>query len=106
MLLDVFQNHLTLLLGIEPNLQHLPGRLTKLAVVCRARRLAATVADFVWPRQHEVLAINSGGAGFGHAAECDPALLRRDVALSYVSAMVAKRDYGLTDAGIAAILDA
>jgi N-methylhydantoinase B len=36
-----------------------------------------------------------GGGGMGLAAERDPAQVRRDVRLGYLSAAAAKRDYGI-----------
>ena len=38
-----------------------------------------------------------GGAGYGKAQERDPAAVRRDLALGYISPEAAKRDYGLSD---------
>ncbi len=46
-----------------------------------------------------------GGAGYGNAGERDPALVRRDIMRGYISAEVAKRDYGLNDGEIKIILD-
>ena len=37
-----------------------------------------------------------GGAGYGRAANRDPAQVRRDLALGYISAAAAQRDYGLS----------
>lgn len=42
-----------------------------------------------------------GGAGYGKAAERDPALVKRDLARGYISAEEAVRDYGLSAADIA-----
>ena len=42
-----------------------------------------------------------GGGGYGPAAERDRAAVMRDLALGYISATVAERDYGLTPAEIA-----
>jgi N-methylhydantoinase B len=36
-----------------------------------------------------------GGGGMGPAAERDPAAVRRDVRLGYLSAEAAKREYGV-----------
>ena len=47
-----------------------------------------------------------GGAGYGDPADRDPALIKRDLARGYISAQSAKADYGLSDADIAAVLDA
>ncbi|THH36937.1 hydantoinase B/oxoprolinase family protein [Aliishimia ponticola] len=46
-----------------------------------------------------------GGAGYGDAASRDPELVRRDLALGYITAEAAARDYGLTEDDIAAILE-
>ena len=47
-----------------------------------------------------------GGAGYGLAADRDPALIRRDLARGYISPEAAIRDYGLTEAQVGAVLDA
>ena len=44
-----------------------------------------------------------GGAGYGPAADRDPALIKRDLARGYISAKAAMRDYGLTAADVAAV---
>ncbi len=44
-----------------------------------------------------------GGAGYGPAAERDPAAVRRDLALGYITAQAAARDHGLTEDEIARI---
>lgn len=44
-----------------------------------------------------------GGAGYGDAAERDPALVKRDLARGYISAEEAARDYGLSSDDIAAV---
>lgn len=44
-----------------------------------------------------------GGAGYGDAAERDPALVKRDLARGYISTEEASRDYGLSDEDIAAV---
>jgi len=47
-----------------------------------------------------------GGAGYGDPKLRDRDAIRRDIALGYVSAEAAKRDYGLSDAELAALTDA
>ncbi|MDB9857819.1 hydantoinase B/oxoprolinase family protein [Amylibacter sp.] len=44
-----------------------------------------------------------GGAGYGAAADRDPASVKRDLAWGYISAQVAARDYGLSAAEIKAV---
>ncbi|MFU8824290.1 hydantoinase B/oxoprolinase family protein [Yoonia sp.] len=44
-----------------------------------------------------------GGAGYGPATDRDPALIKRDLARGYISAKAAMRDYGLTEADVAAV---
>jgi N-methylhydantoinase B len=44
-----------------------------------------------------------GGAGYGPAGDRDPALIKRDLARGYISAKAAMRDYGLTEADVAAV---
>lgn len=44
-----------------------------------------------------------GGAGYGPAADRDPALIKRDLARGYISAKAAMHDYGLTAADVAAV---
>ena len=44
-----------------------------------------------------------GGAGYGAAADRDPASVKRDLARGYISAQVAARDYGLSAAEIKAV---
>ena len=44
-----------------------------------------------------------GGAGYGAAADRDPASVKRDLARGYISAQAAARDYGLAAADIAAV---
>ncbi len=46
----------------------------------------------------------AGGAGYGPAAERDPAAIRRDLALGYISAEAAKSAYGLSDTDIEDVL--
>jgi N-methylhydantoinase B len=47
-----------------------------------------------------------GGAGYGNPMERDPELVKRDLARGYISAEVAKQDYGLSNADIASIQSA
>ena len=47
-----------------------------------------------------------GGAGYGPASERDKASVLRDLARGYISAQVAAKDYGLSQAEIAATLEA
>jgi N-methylhydantoinase B len=47
-----------------------------------------------------------GGAGFGDAASRDPMLVKRDLARGYISADTARRDYGMSAADIAEVMDA
>lgn len=47
-----------------------------------------------------------GGAGYGPAQLRDPAMVRRDLALGYISDTAAKTTYGLSDAVIAEVLTA
>ena len=47
-----------------------------------------------------------GGAGFGDAKDRDPTLVKRDLARGYISADVARRDYGLTPSDIAEVMQA
>lgn len=56
------------------------------------------------PHGRRVLMAFPGGAGYGPASERHPAQVRRDLALGYISAEVAARDYGLDRAEIDAIL--
>ncbi|ABD56729.1 hydantoinase B/oxoprolinase family protein [Jannaschia sp. CCS1] len=44
-----------------------------------------------------------GGAGYGNAADRDPALVKRDLARGYISAEEASRDYGLSPKDIAGV---
>ena len=44
-----------------------------------------------------------GGAGYGDPRERDPAHVRRDLALGYITAEVAAQDYGLSPTEIADI---
>ena len=47
-----------------------------------------------------------GGAGYGPAAERDPAAVRRDLAGGYITAEAAREEYGLSDAEVDAVLEA
>ena len=42
-----------------------------------------------------------GGAGYGEPGGRDPDLVRRDLALGYISAEAARDHYGMSDADIA-----
>ena len=55
------------------------------------------------PAGRRVMLAMPGGAGYGNPDERDPELVRRDLLRGYISAEVAKRDYGLSDAQIAAV---
>lgn len=55
------------------------------------------------PHGRKVMLAFPGGAGYGPAAERDPALVRRDLARGYISAEVARRDYGMSVAEIEAV---
>ena len=55
------------------------------------------------PHGRRVMLAFPGGAGYGHPR--DPAMVKRDLARGYVSAEVAKRDYGLTDQDVEDVLD-
>ena len=46
-----------------------------------------------------------GGAGYGDPTGRDPAAVRRDLALGYITAEAAARDYGLGPDDIAAVLE-
>jgi N-methylhydantoinase B len=58
------------------------------------------------PHGRRVLMAFPGGAGFGPASARDPAAVRRDLALGYISAESASRDYGLDAAEISRVLAA
>lgn len=58
------------------------------------------------PHGRKVMLAFPGGAGYGDPSQRDPALVRRDLARGYISAQTAKRDYGMSDGDIAAVLDA
>lgn len=55
------------------------------------------------PHGRKVMLAFPGGAGYGPAAERDPALVKRDLARGYISADAARRDYGLSDEDIQAV---
>ncbi len=57
------------------------------------------------PAGRRVMLAMPGGAGYGKPSERDPSLVRRDLAHGYISAEVAKQDYGLSDADIASVYD-
>jgi len=61
--------------------------------------------QFVAHGQRVLLAF-PGGAGYGKAAQRDPALVRRDLARGYISADSAHQDYGLSEAEISDVLSA
>ena len=56
------------------------------------------------PHGRTVMMAFPGGAGYGDPSERDPAAVRRDLALGYISAEAAARDYGLDADEIADIL--
>lgn len=58
------------------------------------------------PHGRKVMLAFPGGAGYGSAADRDPALVRHDLARGYITAETAQRDYGMSDADIRAVLDA
>jgi len=58
------------------------------------------------PSGRRVLMAMPGGAGYGDPSERDAALVRRDLARGYISEAVAKRDYGLSDADVASVVQA
>ena len=53
------------------------------------------------PHGRRVMMAFPGGAGYGNPADRDPKLVRRDLALGYISADMASNSYHLTDADIA-----
>ncbi len=57
------------------------------------------------PHGRRVMLAFPGGAGYGPAAERDPALVRRDLARGYISAETAVAEYGLTQKEVEAVLD-
>ena len=56
------------------------------------------------PHGRKVMMGFAGGAGYGPAAEREPDAVRRDLALGYISAEVAKSAYGMADAEIEDVL--
>lgn len=52
------------------------------------------------PHGRKVMLSLPGGAGYGAPADRDPDLVRRDLALGYISAETARKQYGLTDTEI------
>ncbi|MGI9478492.1 MAG: hydantoinase B/oxoprolinase family protein, partial [Hyphomicrobiaceae bacterium] len=58
------------------------------------------------PHGRRVMLAFPGGAGYGDAGARDADLVKQDLARGYISEGVAKRDYGLSDAEVAAVLDA
>lgn len=58
------------------------------------------------PHGRHVMLAFPGGAGYGPATERDPQKVRTDLARGYISATVAKRDYGLSDLDIKQTQDA
>ena len=58
------------------------------------------------PSGRRVMLAMPGGAGYGETSERDAALVRRDLARGYISAEVAKKDYGMSEADIASVVDA
>ncbi|MGI9395608.1 MAG: hydantoinase B/oxoprolinase family protein [Boseongicola sp.] len=56
------------------------------------------------PHGRKVMMAFPGGAGYGAPADRDPSKIRRDLALGYISAETASREYGLPDDEIDAVL--
>ena len=56
------------------------------------------------PHGQRVLMGFPGGAGYGDPADRDPERVRRDLALGYISADVARKQYGMTDEEITAVI--
>ena len=56
------------------------------------------------PHGRRVMMAFPGGAGYGAAAVRDPQLVRRDLALGYISAELAQSAYGMAEADISAVL--
>jgi N-methylhydantoinase B len=48
------------------------------------------------PPGRRVMLALPGGAGYGDPGDRDPALVKRDLALGYISPEAAKRDYGVS----------
>lgn len=57
------------------------------------------------PHGRRVMLAFPGGAGYGPAAERDPALVRRDLARGYISAQTGVAEYGLTQEEVDTVLD-
>ncbi len=57
------------------------------------------------PHGRRVVMAFPGGAGYGPASDRDPAAIRRDLALGYITPEAAARDYGLTEAEIAEVTE-
>jgi N-methylhydantoinase B len=55
------------------------------------------------PHGRKVIMAFPGGAGYGNPAERDKELIKRDLSRGYISAEVAARDYGLSQADIAEV---
>jgi N-methylhydantoinase B len=55
------------------------------------------------PHGRKVIMAFPGGAGYGIVTDRDPKLVKRDLARGYISAKVAAREYGLSDADIAGV---
>ncbi len=58
------------------------------------------------PHGRKVMLAFPGGAGYGDPKQRDPDMVKRDLARGYISASVAKQDYGLSDAEIQSVEDA
>jgi len=58
------------------------------------------------PAGSRVMLAFPGGAGYGDVAERDMELVCKDLARGYISAQVAKTDYGMSDADIASVITA
>jgi N-methylhydantoinase B len=58
------------------------------------------------PHGKRVLMAFPGGAGFGKSSQRDKTLVKRDLARGYISAASATRDYGMSSADVASVLDA
>ena len=68
------------------------------------KRMKGKGKQFV-PHGRRVMLAFPGGAGYGPAAERDPALVRRDLARGYISAKTAVSDYGMTQEEVEKVLD-
>lgn len=58
------------------------------------------------PHGRRVVLAFPGGAGYGKASDRDPDLVKRDLARGYISAEAAQKEYGLSAADVAGILEA